>query len=80
MLLFMQFAVWNSLQAPYRLPAHAELAARLQVTRLLATYLQRYALCPIFTEEEVEHYLMPVDDVVDSYVVESAGGLHVSTS
>ena len=45
----------------------------LQVTRLLSTYLQKYALFPVFTEEEVEHYLMPVEDVVDSYVVESAG-------
>lgn len=44
-----------------------------QVTRLLSTYLQKYALFPVFTEEEVEHYLMPVEDVVDSYVVESAG-------
>ena len=45
----------------------------LQVTRLLSVYLEKYALCPVFTEEEVEHYLMPVKDVVDSYVVESAG-------
>ncbi|DBB08722.1 hypothetical protein WJX82_007365 [Trebouxia sp. C0006] len=45
-----------------------------QVTRLLSTYLEKYSLIPIFTEEEVEHYLMPVEDVVDSYVVESAGG------
>ena len=44
-----------------------------QVTRLLSTYLEKYSLIPIFTEEEVEHYLMPVEDVVDSYVVESAG-------
>ena len=43
------------------------------MTRLLSTYLQKYALFPVFTEEEVEHYLMPVEDVVDSYVVESAG-------
>lgn len=46
-----------------------------QVTRLLSVYLEKYALCPVFTEEEVEHYLMPVKDVVDSYVVESAGGI-----
>lgn len=45
----------------------------MQVTRLLSTYLEKYALSPVFTEEEVEHYLMPVEDVVDSYVVESAG-------
>ena len=40
---------------------------------MLAGYLKKYALGPVFTEEEVEHYLTPVDDVVDSYVVESAG-------
>ncbi|KAL0041757.1 hypothetical protein WJX79_003570 [Trebouxia sp. C0005] len=45
-----------------------------QVTRLLSTYLEKYSLIPIFTEEEVQHYLTPVEDVVDSYVVESAGG------
>ena len=45
----------------------------MQVTLLLSTYLEKYALRPVFTEEEVEHYLMPVEDVVDSYVVESAG-------
>lgn len=43
------------------------------MTLLLSTYLEKYALRPVFTEEEVEHYLMPVEDVVDSYVVESAG-------
>ena len=45
----------------------------LQVTRLLSAYLEKYSLSPVFTEEEVEHYLTPVEDVVDSYVVESAG-------
>ena len=44
-----------------------------QVTQLLGAYLEKYALHPVFTEEEVEHYLMPVEDVVDSYVVEAAG-------
>ena len=43
------------------------------MTLLLSTYLEKYALRPVFTEEEVEHYLMPVEDVVDSYVVEAAG-------
>ena len=43
------------------------------MTRLLSAYLEKYSLSPVFTEEEVEHYLTPVEDVVDSYVVESAG-------
>lgn len=51
----------------------ADAAALVQVTLLLSTYLEKYALRPVFTEEEVEHYLMPVEDVVDSYVVEAAG-------
>ncbi len=54
---------------------HISLMFPLQVTRLLSAYLEKYALSPVFTEEEVEHYLMPVEDVVDSYVVESAGQL-----
>ena len=45
----------------------------LQVTQLLAEYLKKYSLSPVFTEEEVDHYLTPVADVVDTYVVESAG-------
>lgn len=42
-----------------------------QVTALMRGYLSKFQLAPIFTEEEVEHYLMPVEDVIDSHVVES---------
>lgn len=45
-----------------------------QVTELLREYLSSYQLAPKFSEEEVEHYLLPVSDVIDSHVVESPSG------
>ena len=42
-----------------------------QVTALMHDYLSKFQLAPTFTEDEVEHYLMPVTDVIDSHVVES---------
>lgn len=42
---------------------------------LLRNYLARFSIAPVFTEEEVEHYFMPVLDVIDTYVVEAAGEL-----
>ena len=45
----------------------------LQVTQLLSTYLAKFGLAPVFTEEEVEHYLMSRPGVVSAFVVESAG-------
>ncbi len=44
-----------------------------QVTHLLSNYLANFELAPVLNEEEVEHFLMPVEGVIDSYVVESAG-------
>ena len=41
-----------------------------QVTKLLLKYQQRFQIAPIFSEEEVRHYLSPVPDVIDTYVVE----------
>lgn len=45
----------------------------MQVTRLLQRYLGRFKLAPEFSEDEVEHYLLPVDDVICSHVVEAPG-------
>ena len=45
----------------------------LQVTQLLSQYLSTYELAPSFTEEEILHYLMPVEGVIDTHVVEGAG-------
>lgn len=44
-----------------------------QVTQLLLEYLARFRLAPVFSEEEVLHYLLPVEGVIDSYVVENSG-------
>ena len=44
-----------------------------QVTKLLQRYLGKFKLAPEFSEDEVEHYLMPVEDVICSYVVEAKG-------
>ena len=43
------------------------------MTQLLSTYLGKFGLAPVFTEEEVEHYLMSRPGVVSAFVVESAG-------
>ncbi|KAJ3691563.1 hypothetical protein LUZ61_020727 [Rhynchospora tenuis] len=41
------------------------------VTRLLRGYLGQFAVAPDFDEADVEHWLLPREDVVDSYLVES---------
>ena len=43
------------------------------MTQLLSQYLSTYELAPIFKEEEILHYLMPVEGVIDTHVVEGAG-------
>ncbi|KAJ6731326.1 N-MYRISTOYL TRANSFERASE [Salix purpurea] len=41
------------------------------VTRLLRNYLSQFVVAPDFDENDVEHWLLPTDNVVDSYLVES---------
>ncbi|XP_047962447.1 glycylpeptide N-tetradecanoyltransferase 1-like [Salvia hispanica] len=41
------------------------------VTRLLREYLKQFVVAPDFDENDVEHWLLPKEDVVDSYLVES---------
>lgn len=41
------------------------------VTRLLRNYLSQFAVAPDFDENDVEHWLLPKEGVVDSYLVES---------
>ncbi|OMP08313.1 Myristoyl-CoA:protein N-myristoyltransferase [Corchorus capsularis] len=41
------------------------------VTRLVRKYLRQFAVAPDFNEHDVEHWLLPTEGVVDSYVVES---------
>ncbi|MCL7024684.1 hypothetical protein MKW94_025766, partial [Papaver nudicaule] len=41
------------------------------VTRLLRDYLRQFIVAPDFDEDDVEHWLLPTENVVDSYLVES---------
>ncbi|XWS12096.1 hypothetical protein CRYUN_Cryun37aG0061000 [Craigia yunnanensis] len=43
------------------------------VTRLLRNYLSQFVVAPDFSEHDVEHWLLPTEGVVDSYIVESSG-------
>ncbi|KMZ76425.1 Glycylpeptide N-tetradecanoyltransferase [Zostera marina] len=42
-----------------------------EVTRLVCKYLAQFEVAPNFDEYDVEHWILPKADVVDSYVVES---------
>ncbi|XVF25171.1 hypothetical protein REPUB_Repub13aG0190300 [Reevesia pubescens] len=42
------------------------------VTRLLRKYLSQFVVAPDFSEHDVEHWLLPTEGVVDSYVVGSS--------
>ncbi|XP_050931890.1 glycylpeptide N-tetradecanoyltransferase 2 isoform X1 [Lates calcarifer] len=46
-----------------------------QVTELLQKYLRRFQLAPSMGEEEVAHWFLPQDNIIDTYVVEGAGGV-----
>ncbi|KAK1294736.1 Glycylpeptide N-tetradecanoyltransferase 1 [Acorus calamus] len=41
------------------------------VTRLLRSYLSQFVVAPDFDEYDVRHWLLPTENIVDSYVVES---------
>ena len=43
------------------------------MTQLLREYLAAYELAPVFTEEEILHYLRPVEGVIETHVVEGKG-------
>jgi len=42
-----------------------------KVTVLLNTYLSKFHLSPVYSEEELQHWFLPQENIVDSYVVES---------
>eukprot|EP00698_Gefionella_okellyi_P016234 TRINITY_DN463_c0_g1_i2.p1 TRINITY_DN463_c0_g1~~TRINITY_DN463_c0_g1_i2.p1 ORF type:complete len:336 (-),score=70.26 TRINITY_DN463_c0_g1_i2:36-1043(-) len=44
-----------------------------QVTTLLTTYLTKFPMHPVFTQHDLEHWLVPRKDVVSSWVVENGG-------
>lgn len=48
------------------------------VRRLLQNYLSKFLVAPDFSEKDVEHWLLPVEDVVDSYVVEDPGSREIT--
>lgn len=41
-----------------------------QVTELLQKYLRYFQLAPSMGEEEVAHWFLPQDNIIDTYVVE----------
>lgn len=41
-----------------------------QVTELLHKYLKRFQLAPTMGEQEVAHWFLPQDNIIDTYVVE----------
>lgn len=47
-----------------------------QVTELLQKYLKRFQLAPSMGEEEVAHWFLPQDNIIDTYVVEVCGIRH----
>ncbi|KAG9342828.1 hypothetical protein JZ751_015700, partial [Albula glossodonta] len=46
-----------------------------QVTELLDKYLQQFHLRPVMGEEEVSHWFLPQENIIDTYVVEGPGGV-----
>jgi glycylpeptide N-tetradecanoyltransferase len=40
------------------------------VQRLLDIFLRRYDIAPVFNEEEVKHWFLPIEGVIESFVVE----------
>merc|ERR1712096_45698 len=45
-----------------------------RVTQLLATYLEKFALAPVFTEADVAHILLPREGVVFTSVIATDSG------
>jgi len=51
-----------------------------QVYSMLLEYLDKFDLTPKFTKKEVEHWFLPQEDVINSYVVERDGQVLAFTS
>ncbi|XP_072269522.1 glycylpeptide N-tetradecanoyltransferase 2 [Pyxicephalus adspersus] len=45
------------------------------VQHLLKNYLSQFNLAPVMDEEEVLHWFLPQDNIIDTYVVESSNGV-----
>ncbi|NWU72864.1 NMT1 tetradecanoyltransferase, partial [Pterocles burchelli] len=50
---------------------HRDISA---VHKLLTEYLKQFHLTPIMSREEVEHWFLPQENIIDTFVVESAPG------
>ncbi|XP_072109843.1 glycylpeptide N-tetradecanoyltransferase 2 isoform X2 [Mobula birostris] len=46
-----------------------------RVQELLFNYLKQFELAPVMNEEEVTHWLMPRENIIDTYVVEGSDGI-----
>ncbi|PKU28007.1 hypothetical protein llap_21689 [Limosa lapponica baueri] len=44
------------------------------VHKLLTEYLKQFHLTPVMSREEVEHWFLPQENIIDTFVVESAPG------
>ncbi|XP_045155403.1 glycylpeptide N-tetradecanoyltransferase 1 [Echinops telfairi] len=44
------------------------------VHRLLTRYLEQFHLTPVMSQEEVEHWFSPQENIIDTFVVENANG------
>lgn len=73
--------LYNLPESP-RLDGFQEMTKRhiTQVYTMLAEYLSKFDLAPQFTIEEVEHWFLPQEDVINSYVVERDGQVLAFTS
>jgi len=41
-----------------------------EACKLLNEYLSRFSLVPVFTEEDFQHWFLPREDIIDTYVVD----------
>uniref|UniRef100_UPI00398F716F glycylpeptide N-tetradecanoyltransferase 2 isoform X1 n=1 Tax=Pristiophorus japonicus TaxID=55135 RepID=UPI00398F716F len=46
-----------------------------RVQELLFNYLKQFELAPVMSEEEVIHWLLPRENIIDTYVVEGSDGV-----
>lgn len=44
------------------------------VHQLLTRYLKQFHLTPVMSQEEVEHWFYPQENIIDTFVVEVSGG------
>eukprot|EP01062_Namystynia_karyoxenos_P012115 TRINITY_DN14354_c0_g1_i1.p1 TRINITY_DN14354_c0_g1~~TRINITY_DN14354_c0_g1_i1.p1 ORF type:complete len:559 (+),score=188.98 TRINITY_DN14354_c0_g1_i1:88-1677(+) len=68
----------DQLKKHYSLPAEPKTAGLRQMTKkdhkqvrqLLEEYLKKFMIAPAFTNDEIVHWFLPKEDVIDTYVVQ----------